>query len=219
VFHSTYPLEFSNGQIVQFGMDAYTGMFNVATTPTTPNPTVAINNFLPAAPLVSNNGNYLDERVAWHIVVFPQPFGIQGEYTIGRGPQLNASRTAVELGSIHGGYLQLYYNYKCDTYCQNVFPYLRVQEYYGGRKQEANAPRTSVREWELGLEYQFNRAVELTVAYTWTQRSGSNPTGIPSFGSNGDCLSGAPGLSVPCTQTPYQLQTGNLIRFQLQWSF
>ena len=211
IFHSAYPHEFSNGQIVQVGMDAYTGQVVVSTSPVVPgNSTdgVAI------LPQVTNGGNYLDERVAWHVVVFPQPFGLQAEYTIGRGPQLNATRTAVELGSLHGGYVQLFYNYKCDTYCQNIFPYVRMQEYFGGSKLQSNAPQNSVRETELGIEYQFNRALELTVAYTWTQRTSSDSATLP---LNSFC--NGSGSQVGCIQTPYQLQTGNLVRFQLQWSF
>ena len=50
------------------------------------------------------------------------------------------------------------YNYKCTTYCLNVLPFVRYQEYYGGKKHEANAPRNVVRELELGIEYQFNKA-------------------------------------------------------------
>ena len=211
IFHSMYPHEFSNGQIVEVGMDAYTGQVVVSTTPVIPtNP--LLTSGIPVSPLVTNNGNYLDERVAWHVVVFPQPFGFQAEYTMGRGPQLNAARTAVELGSMHGGYVQLFYNYKCDTYCQSIFPYVRMQEYFGGSKFVDNVPRSSVRETELGLEYQFNRALELTVAYTWSQRTSGDPATLPST-----CA--FPQSQVTCAQTPYQLQSANLIRFQLQWSF
>ena len=210
IFHSMYPHEFSNGQIVQVGMDAYTGLVNVSTAPVVPTNSV---NGIPVSPQLTNGGNYLDERVAWHVVVFPQPFGLQAEYTTGRGPQLNTARTAVELGSSHGGYVQFFYNYKCDTYCQSIFPYVRMQEYFGGQKLTANAPPSSVRETELGLEYQFNRALELTVAYSWTQRTSGLSDTLP---VNTCGVSGSP---VGCTQTPYQLQTGNLIRFQLQWSF
>ncbi|TKB65418.1 MAG: porin [Nitrospira sp.] len=211
IFHSAYPYEFSNGQIVQVGMDAYTGQVAVSTSPIVPtDPTVTSGQ--PIAPQITNGGNYLDERVAWHMVVFPQPFGFQAEYTIGRGPQLNEARTAVELGSLHGGYAQLYYNYKCDSYCQNIFPYVRVQEYFGGNKLQSNAPRSSVRETELGIEYQFNRSLELTVAYSWTQRTSSDSSTLPST-----CAT--TGSQLTCLQTPYQLQTGDLLRFQLQWSF
>ncbi|OAI49828.1 hypothetical protein AYO43_00175 [Nitrospira sp. SCGC AG-212-E16] len=211
IFHSMYPHEFSNGQIVEVGMDAFTGQVVVSTSPVLPtDPSLTFG--LPASPQVTNNGNYLDERVAWHVVVYPQPFGVQAEYMIGRTPQLNTARTAVELGSVHGGYVQLYYNYKCDTYCQNIFPYVRTQEYFGGLKLADNAPRQSVRETELGLEYQFNRALELTVAYAWTQRTSGDSATLPT-----SCAT--LGSQAECTQTPYQLQTGNLVRFQLQWSF
>ncbi|NWF73900.1 MAG: porin [Nitrospirae bacterium] len=212
IFHSAYPHEFSNGQIVQVGMDAYTGQVGVSTSPVVPT-NITSSNGLPASPLVTNDGDYLDERVLWNLIVFPQPFGLQAEYMIGRGPQLNNARTEVELGSVRGGYVQLYYNYKCDTYCQNVFPYVRWQEYFGGQKLQSNAPQQSVRETELGLEYQFNRALELTVAYAWTQRTSSNSSFSPATCTDPIAI------GVSCLQTPYQLQTGNLIRFQLQWSF
>ena len=215
VFHSMYPHEFSNGQIVEVGMDAYTGQYNVATASVMPRD-ASVTGGAPVIPRVTNNGNYLDERVAWHVVVFPQPFGFQAEYTIGRGPELNQARTEVALGSTRGGYMQVYYNYQCDTYCQRIFPFVRVQEYFGGRKAEANAPQNSVREWEMGLEYQFNRAVELTVMYTWTQRTSSDSSELPTIPGSSCSLANSP---VGCIQTPYQLQTGNLLRFQLQWNF
>jgi hypothetical protein len=212
IFHSSYPYEFANGQVLEVGMDAYRGFFNVSTAPVVPL-NAAISNGEPITPVLKNGGNYLDERVAWHIALFPQPFGFQAEYTIGRGPELSPDRTQVQLGSIRGGYLQFYYNYKCDTYCQSIFPFVRVQEYYGGKKHEDNAPRNTVREWEVGLEYQFNRALELTVMYTWTQRTSADGALLP---ANTCSLPGSP---VGCIQTPYQLQSGNLLRFQLQWNF
>jgi hypothetical protein len=218
IFHSMYPHEFSNGQIVQVGMDAYTGQVVASTVPVVPTNS-SLTNGAYLAPQVTNGGNYLDERVALHVVVFPQPFGLQAEYTIGRGPQLNAARTAVELGSLSGGYVQFYYNYKCDTYCQSIFPYVRMQEYFGSQKLQSNAPRNSVRETELGLEYQFNRALELTVAYSWTQRTSDQSATLPVTGTNPVQTCATPGSAIACTQTPYELQTGNLIRFQLQWSF
>ncbi len=216
IFHSSYPHEFSNGQIVEVGMDAYTGQYVVSTTPVVPSPPDTRNEGAPVSPIVRNSGNYLDERVSWHAVLYPQPFGIQGEYTIGRGPGLNSSRTEIVQEALRGGYLQIFYNYKCDAWCQNIFPYARFQEYYGGKKFEPNAPRYTVREWELGLEYQFNSALELTFAYAFSQRTSSDPDTIPASCSNAQLN---PRFQVPCTQTAYQLQTGNLIRFQLQWNF
>lgn len=226
VFHSTYPFElpFVNHQIVEIGMDAYTGQYGVSASPIVPvNPSFfppgssSAGQAIPVAPILRNGGNYIDERVAWHFVLYPQPFGIQAEYTIGRGPELNKDRTEVVTGSLSGGYVQLFYNYQCDTYCLNVFPFVRYQEYFGGRKIEDNAPRNSVRELEIGLEYQFNKALELTVMGTFTSRTSANsqfdPVACTSFGNT-------PGTNnIGCLQTPYQRNSGNLIRFQLQWNF
>jgi hypothetical protein len=215
VFHLTYPYEFPNGQMIQFGMDAYTGQFNVATQQVIPvNPTFNSNTgqAFAVSPLLRNDGNYLDQRIGWHFILYPQPFGLQAEYTIGRGPELNADRTEVVTGNIRGGYVQLFYHYKCDTFCLNVFPYVRYQEYFGGKKFEANSPRNSVRELELGIEYQVNKALEITVAGTFTSRNTSDAQFLPS-----SCTNTLAGIS--CFQSPYERQTGNLLRFQLQWNF
>jgi hypothetical protein len=217
VFHAMYPFEFPNGQILEVGMDAYRGQFNVSTTPVVPL-NIALSNGQAFSPRVTNDGNYLDERIAWHVVLFPQPFGFQAEYMIGRGPELNAERTDIVLGNVHGGYLQAFYRYQCEKFCQSIFPFFRVQEYFGGRKAEPNSPRNSVREWELGLEYQLNRAFEFTVSYSWTQRNTPDSGFLPDGNPPGQCAVPASGFG-PCLQTPYQLQTGNLLRFQLQWNF
>ena len=65
---------------------------------------------------------------------------------------------------------------------------------------------------------EFNRALELTVMYTWTQRNMPDATFTPSGTPPGACAIAGSGFG-PCLQTPYQLQSGNLLRFQLQWSF
>jgi len=216
VFHSMYPMEFPNGQMFQVGMDAYTGQFNVSTAPVVPLAGVPSQEVLGGfSPILRNGGNYLDERVAWHFVLFPQPFGLQGEYTIGRGPELNQARTEVTTGTLRGGYLQLFYNYRCESLCESVMPFVRAQEYYGAKKHEANAPKNTVREVELGLEYRVNQALELTVMYTWTQRTSADSSTFPASCADNSLLGAAPG----CALTPYQRQNGNLVRFQLQWSF
>jgi hypothetical protein len=107
----------------------------------------------------------------------------------------------------------MHYNYQCSTYCLSIFPYVRYQEYFGGKKFEPNAPRNTVRELEMGIEYQFNQALELTVAGTFTERTSANPNYSPA-----SCQD-ASAIGVGCLQTPYQLNKGNLIRFQLQWNF
>ena len=49
-------------------------------------------------PSPENGGNINDERIGAHFVLYPQPFGFQAEWNWGRGPELNAARTAVEEG-------------------------------------------------------------------------------------------------------------------------
>jgi hypothetical protein len=213
VFHAMYPHEFPNGQILQIGMDGYTGQYHVSTTPVVPVRTDS-SQLQALTPLVENGGNYLDQRLAWHFVLFPQPFGIQGEYTIGRGPELNRERTQITTGNIRGGYIQVFYKYRCDSFCQNITPYFRYQEYFGGKKAQANAPRNSVREYEFGVEYQLNQSLEFTFAYAWSQRTSPDSSTSPAL-----CINPIGPAPVTCAVTPYQLQTGNQLRFQLQWNF
>ena len=190
IVRAAYPYEFANGQILEVGVSAYQGMFNV-----TKSAVVPLGGGAAVTP--RGNNNIRDERAAAYFVLYPQPFGIQAEYTVGQGPQLSADRRSIDQSDLYGGYVQAMYNYKCSTYCLNVFPFVRYQEYYGGKKHEANAPRNVVRELELGVEYQFNQAIELTAMYAFTNRTSSAATG----------------------SNPYQENYGNLIRFQLQWNY
>jgi hypothetical protein len=177
VLHSTYPFELPYGQIVQVGVDAYRGLINV-----TPGAVGGI------VPTVLDGGNILDERVGAHFVLYPQPFGLQAEWNWGRGPELNAARTAVQEGYLQGGYIQAMYKW------DNIMPYIRWQEYNGGKKNRTNSPFNVVRETEVGVEYQFNKALELTVAYSWMKRT--------------DTIT-----------APYAIHDGQVIRFQLQWNY
>ncbi|MGH7146989.1 MAG: porin [Nitrospiraceae bacterium] len=179
VLHATYPFELPYGQIVQIGADAYRGLVNVTSAPLTT-----------GGPAISrpDGGNILDERVGAHFVLFPQPFGFQAEWNWGRGPELNAARTAIQEGYLQGGYVQAMYKWN------DAIPYVRWQEYNGGKKHRTNSPFNVVREVELGLEYQFGKALELTVAYAFTKRTD--------------------------TQTaPYPIRDGQIFRAQVQWNF
>jgi len=173
VLHSTYPFELPYGQIVQVGVDAYRGIINV-----------------PVANGVTapDGGNILDERIGTHFVLYPQPFGLQAEWNWGRGPELNPTRTAVQEGYLQGGYIQAMYKW------DNIMPYVRWQEYNGGKKNRVNSPFNVVRETEVGVEYQINRALELTVAYAWMKRTDT-------------------------INFPYPIHDGQLIRFQLQFNY
>jgi hypothetical protein len=184
VLHATYPMELPYGQIIQFGVDAYRGTFNVGTPSDTG---------LPGTPTLVNNGNILDERVGAHFVLYPQPFGLQAEWNWGHGPQLNATRTAIEEGNIQGGYVQGMYRWNVNDWT-TLIPYVRYQEYSGGKKHRTNAPFNVVREWEVGLEWQFTKSLEFTIAYARSRRTD--------------------------TQTaPYAIREGDIVRTQLQYNF
>ena len=176
VLHATYPFELPYGQIVQVGVDAYRGIVNVSTAPGT------------GVTVPTGNVNMLDERVGAHFVLYPQPFGFQAEWNWGRGPELNAARNAIQEGYLQGGYVQAMYKWN------DAIPYVRWQEYNGGKKHRTNSPFNVVREVEVGLEYQFSNALELTVAYAWSKRTD--------------------------TQTaPYAIHDGQILRTQLQWNY
>ncbi len=171
--HSTYPFELPYGQIVQVGVDAYRGLVNVPTSTGVSRP---------------DGGNILDERIGAHFVLYPQPFGLQAEWNWGRGPELNPAGTAIQEGYLQGGYVQAMYKW------DNITPYVRWQEYNGGKKNRINSPFNIVRETEVGVEYQFNKALELTVAYSWMKRTDT-------------------------VTAPYAIHDGQVARFQLQWNY
>ena len=173
VLHATYPFELPYGQIVQVGVDAYRGLINV---PVGPGVTIP------------DGGNINDERIGTHFILYPQPFGLQAEWNWGRGPELNAARTTVQEGYLQGGYVQAMYKW------DNILPYIRWQEYNGGKKNRVNSPFNVVRETEVGVEYQINKALELTVAYAWMKRTDT-------------------------VNAPYAIHDGQVLRFQLQWNY
>jgi Phosphate-selective porin O and P len=192
--HATYPMELPYGQIIQFGVDAYRGSFNVGSSLSSVNSLSGTN--LPAGvPSVENKGNYLDERVGVHFVLYPQPIGFQAEWNWGHGPQLNGSRTAIEEGNIQGGYVQGMYKWDVNQpWLTSVIPYVRYQEYSGGKKHRTNMPVNVVREWEVGAEWQFTKSLEITIAYARSRRTD--------------------------TQTaPYAIREGDIVRTQLQWNY
>ncbi len=94
-------------------------------------------------------------------VYYPQPFGFQAEWNVGRGPALNAAQTAVVEDDLQGGYAQVMYQYK--TACHGIlFPFARYSYYKGGYKSERNAPFSLIDEFEMGCEWQMNPQMELT---------------------------------------------------------
>jgi hypothetical protein len=165
----TLPLTIFDEQIVEFGIQGYTGRYVVLGSAIQP---LGVG---PAAvPLGTRNNpdedGMLDQRLGWTFVYYPQPFGVQAEYTIGRGPELNEAQTALERGSLHGGYVMV--NRRIETPCHGVFwPFARWQYYRGGYKNAVNAPSNETDEWNIGMEWQIKKQFELVCEYLITDRT------------------------------------------------
>lgn len=151
----SYPFSLKN-QILELGIQGYTGKY-----------------VIPKANLSSgvkynDDLNYLDERVAASVVLYPKPFGIQAEYNIGRGPEFNPATDSIETQDLTGGYITL--SYKTNIKKQTLIPFARAQYYDGGKKHEKDARSYKVNEYEIGVEWQPYPNFELVAMYTISSR-------------------------------------------------
>jgi hypothetical protein len=151
----SYPFSLKN-QILELGIQGYTGKY-----------------VIPKANLSSgvkynDDLNYLDERVAASVVLYPKPFGIQAEYNIGRGPEFNPATDSIETQDLTGGYITL--SYKTNIKKQTIIPFARAQYYDGGKKHEKDARSYKVNEYEIGVEWQPYPNFELVAMYTISSR-------------------------------------------------
>ncbi len=188
----TLPLTFENGQRMEVGIQGYAGEYSVigsaidppgappgfAATGSPPDGTVSASGvgvstqsgFTQPINAAKDRDGWNDERLAGSFIWYPQPFGFQTEWTIGRGPALNATQTSIEERALYGGYAMLLY--KLDTECWGTFfPFARYSYFKGGYKSERNAPFVNIDEYEFGTEWQINPAAELTLSYLITDRT------------------------------------------------
>jgi len=155
----TYPVKVGKKQIIEPGIQAYTGKYVLTS--------------LTNGVVVSKAKNeYLDERVAATFVLYPQPFGIQAEYNWGTGPEYinDGSNGKGQIAQRHleGGYVTASYLTKVKN--QTLIPFTRFHYYEGGKKHELDARSYNVRELEVGLEWQPNKNFELVTEYTMARR-------------------------------------------------
>jgi hypothetical protein len=196
VMRLAYPFKLNNGQIVEVGAQGYVGEYTVLSSPIQPlgvGPAIR-----PAGTLeTGNRAGLRDERLGSTFVWYPQPLGFQAEWNVGNGPSLNDAQTAVIARDLTGGYAMVMY--RLETDCRGtLFPFLKYNHYRGGYKPERNAPYSTIDEWELGLEWQFNPQMELVMMYTITDRT------------NTTALSTGPS---------YQQFEGSLLRTQFQINY
>lgn len=151
----SYPFAV-NKQIIEMGVQAYTGQY------------ILTPDLINAGVKLPTTRSFLDQRVAGSFVLYPKPFGIQAEYNIGRGPRFNKVSDSVEVSSLKGGYITA--SYKTQKGKHVIIPFSRYQYYQGGKKHEMDAMAYDVKEFEVGVEWQPNKNIELVTMYTFSDR-------------------------------------------------
>ena len=151
----SYPFELKS-QILELGIQGYTGKWVM--------PKANISKDV----ITNKDLNYLDQRVAATFVLYPKPFGIQAEYTLGKGPEFNKATKSIEVTPLQGGYVTLSYLKRLNE--QTFIPFVKYQYYDGGKKHERDARSYNVKELEFGMEWQANKNFELVINYTMSQR-------------------------------------------------
>jgi len=160
----TWPFQLPSGQVVEASVQGYTGEYVVEGAPI--RRLGAGPSFTPAGTRqAGDQRGFRDQRVAGTFVWYPQPFGIQAEWEYGEGPALNDAQTRVGVRALNGGYIGAMY--KIDTARHGIFtPYSRFQYFRGGYKGFANAPYGSRDQYDLGVEWQIYKELELTLEYS-----------------------------------------------------
>ena len=151
----SYPFLLNNGQIIEAGIQGYTGKVIVS----------SITNNVAG---INDDFSYDDSRVAASFVVYPQPLGFQAEYNIGTGPKFNPATNTIEQKPLSGGYVMLSYRILAGK--QLFFPFVRYHRYDGGKKHELDARSYNVNEGEVGVEWQLNKYFEFVAMYTMSAR-------------------------------------------------
>ena len=111
--------------------------------------------------------------------MYPQPFGIEAEWTTGQGPQMNDARTMVNTESLHGGYVLV--NYRIVSGLSEYLPFVRWNYFDGARKFATNAPKMCVNEVDFGIEWQWRKECELTLMYTLSNERSDSSTSTPTI--------------------------------------
>lgn len=160
----TWPFQLANGQVVEVSAQAYTGEYVVEGAPIRP---LGIgDSFTPTGTRSEGERKgQTEQRIAGTFVWYPQPFGFQAEWNVGQGPGLNDSQTAVVTRPVTGGYAMMMYKY--DTEQHGIFtPYGRYNYFKGGYRSIPNAPYGTHDQWDIGVEWQLFKEMELTVEYS-----------------------------------------------------
>jgi hypothetical protein len=182
VVRLAYPFQLDNGQFFELGLSGYQGQF-------APNNSVDKTNSasLTSTGTLGAGRSFMDRRAAANFVWYPQPFGMELEWTVGEGPETKVRYDSMGRGttiartnspfvgginrdvtveSLHGGYVLL--NYKADTDIGTFYPFTRWSYFDGARKFVQNAPTQRVNEVDFGVEYSPWPCFEIALVYTRT---------------------------------------------------
>lgn len=151
----SWPFQAGN-QIIEPGIQAYSGKFTLSSDLVTAN--------------IKKNKDltYTEQRVAGSFILYPKPLGIALEYNVGEGPGFDPEIDSIRVRTLKGGYAML----SCKTHWKksSIIPYIRYQQFDGGKKHELDARYYEVKETEIGVEWQPFRNLELTAAYMISKR-------------------------------------------------
>jgi hypothetical protein len=154
----SYPFKLASGQFFELGAQGYHGKYVTSTQAITTGGAT----FTPTSPA----DGVTDERVAVTAVWYPQPIGVEAEWTVGRGPELSDDHRSITRESLNGGYVQV--NYRKARGTASLVPFVRWQYYDGARKFARNAPSEHVNEVDFGVELARWTELEVTMIYTRT---------------------------------------------------
>ncbi len=208
-----YPFQLESGQYFELGLSGYQGKF------------------VPGHNSAKNATQFTDRRAAANFVWYPQPFGMEAEWTYGEGPEsvinydsqgrgaftaANGTRVYAAPGmtieNLHGGYVL--FNYKADTDHGTVIPFTRWSYFDGARKFSTNAPSQNVNELDLGIEYQPWPCFEISLVYTraFVRTNTSASTNTPITAAENGGVAGNTGI--------YNLvKNVDRVTLQLQFNF
>jgi hypothetical protein len=151
-----YPFQIGR-QIIEPGIQAYSGKYTLA------------KDKLSAGVKTLANMTYTDQRIAGSLVIYPQPFGIQAEYNIGKGPEFDPTQDSVTVQKLKGGYVTASFRTKIAK-DQTLIPFVRYQVYEGGKKHEQDARHYDIQETEIGAEWLPLKNLEVTLSYVMSNR-------------------------------------------------
>jgi hypothetical protein len=191
----SYPFELPNGRLLETGVLGYFGEYVVQSSGSATVGSSATNVSRCPIPLKSGGCPVSENHLGAYIWTPPQPWGILAEYSVGEGPERDASGV-IRKTTNYGGYAQLYYTWRYSDVGM-LTPYIRYGYYHGGIKNLAAASADNS-QWNVGLVWEPDTHLRLTSEYSIHDRLN---------------------VSQMKAGLPQEEVYGQMLRFQVQWFF